>query len=501
MNRKLLESIVDQGSILAMWWGGPDVFNSSQLQTSLTALFHEKTGLLVDLGGWFPSHPGALDCGALFARRIDLHLESLEPLSSHFLVLPASQQLYATDAQSIRQFLSNIQNAQSHFSNVVLLLPTHWQPFMGPAMASARLNVCTASDSEQANGLARELESLQKPEQFSIWWGLAKPDFKAFPRLAKGQKAWKNIKRGQEPEHLLWHDLLRIRVLLRNPPEGWLYGLKKYGWIVAFLLCGVPFLPITPLPATMTTLRNLAEDKSRFSQVAYIEMEFDGKEPIQRIARYAIGRFRALVTHETMVASYVKETLQRNSLSDSGWVKQEPLLYPPEGTRIRFYPPESITNPRQELNASAWRYFTSMFNDSIAYVTEMYNIQPKANERKHDGVDIGGRMGARILAPFSGQAWTLRDDRGGVIIGIVRGEDVMLFMHCDQLLYLDGQDVMEGDPIATVGMTGHTTGPHVHLATGLVSKNGARRIGNVRYNLLDPFEWYRIQARRKLLAD
>ncbi len=54
------------------------------------------------------------------------------------------------------------------------------------------------------------------------------------------------------------------------------------------------------------------------------------------------------------------------------------------------------------------------------------------------------------------------------MIGLVHEKEGDAFYAYDQLLYLDGQKVMAGDPIATVGTTGHTTGPHVHLETGVI---------------------------------
>jgi murein DD-endopeptidase MepM/ murein hydrolase activator NlpD len=497
MNRKLLESITNRGYLLATWWSHPELFDHELFLTQIQALCGERPGLLVDLGGWLRTSPSQMDCGSLFARHIQWQQEVPLPQWNGFSVLSSSGLPYACDTSSIRKFLTNLQSARAVFPYIVLLLPRQWQAFMGPALASVSLAVCSARDLDAAGELAAPLEQLPNPESFSIWWNGPRPSIQSFPHLAKGQQAWNSVAT-TESTPLLWQDLVRIHILLRNPPEGWLYNISRWGWVAVVLLCLLPFFPTHKLGHPITGLRSLTEDKVRFSEASYIAYEFNGQESIQRIARYAIGRYRAIVTQEAMVARYVKETLTRNSLNDSGWQRTDVLVMPPAGTTIRFYPPESIQNPRQEATAPAWRYFTGILSDSIAYLTEFYHVNGSDEQRKHDGIDIGGRMGARILAPFSAKAWASRDERGGVIIGLVRGEDVMLFMHCDQLLYLDGQDVMEGDPIATVGMTGHTTGPHVHLASGLVSKTGQRSIGPVRYNPLDPIEWYRIQARRKM---
>ena len=43
---------------------------------------------------------------------------------------------------------------------------------------------------------------------------------------------------------------------------------------------------------------------------------------------------------------------------------------------------------------------------------------------------------------------------------------------------------------STKGMTGHTTGPHAHVVTGVIDRRGNNRIGNVKYKVIDPIAWY-----------
>jgi murein DD-endopeptidase MepM/ murein hydrolase activator NlpD len=190
-----------------------------------------------------------------------------------------------------------------------------------------------------------------------------------------------------------------------------------------------------------------------------------------------------------MVKQYIDETMEDNGYRYKAWEKNN-LIYPPAGTIVKFSRPENLSRASADSIGAAWKYWTSIVSDSVAYITEFYHEYATANQRQHNGIDLASRQGARILAPFAAKAWTSKDERGGIIIGLVRQKDVILFMHCDQLLYLDGQDVMQGDPIATVGVTGHTTGPHAHIVTGLIDPNGDKRIGNVKYRVIDPMKWY-----------
>jgi lipoprotein NlpD len=40
---------------------------------------------------------------------------------------------------------------------------------------------------------------------------------------------------------------------------------------------------------------------------------------------------------------------------------------------------------------------------------------------------------------------------------------VTLYAHCSKLLVGEGREVRRGEPIARVGQTGRTSGPHLHF--------------------------------------
>lgn len=82
----------------------------------------------------------------------------------------------------------------------------------------------------------------------------------------------------------------------------------------------------------------------------------------------------------------------------------------------------------------------------------------------HMGVDIAAPRGTVIVAP--GPARVIRSEYAsgyGRVVELDHGEGVTTrYGHNARLLVAEGQLVRAGQPIATVGMTGHTTGPHLH---------------------------------------
>lgn len=94
--------------------------------------------------------------------------------------------------------------------------------------------------------------------------------------------------------------------------------------------------------------------------------------------------------------------------------------------------------------------------------------------RLHDGVDIYGREGSPVLAPFSGlvidpaSRWApWEPDRYGLVIAIVSDEPqtlgyVALLVHVDEMWVDVGQHVDRGQVLGPLGRTGYLDGPDVH---------------------------------------
>lgn len=92
-------------------------------------------------------------------------------------------------------------------------------------------------------------------------------------------------------------------------------------------------------------------------------------------------------------------------------------------------------------------------------------ISPFTGDRTmHKGVDIAAPLGTPIYAPADGVVIFSGAKAGfGNFIMVAHGYGVVSrFGHNAQNMVQPGQKVQKGDQIATVGMTGRSTGPHLH---------------------------------------
>ncbi|GAC1390874.1 MAG: hypothetical protein NVSMB31_08020 [Vulcanimicrobiaceae bacterium] len=83
----------------------------------------------------------------------------------------------------------------------------------------------------------------------------------------------------------------------------------------------------------------------------------------------------------------------------------------------------------------------------------------------HPGIDIAADEGAPIHAAAPGRVISAGPDGGyGNVVVIDHGNGLTTrYAHCSQTFATAGETVSAGDEIATVGSTGHSTGPHLHF--------------------------------------
>ena len=495
MQRQVLDYLYAQGELVfAVFPGSPAPCEA--LEKFALALNAGASFVVFDFSQKREGNTG-IPLKDLFTRILNNdELQSLESAKQAGLVFAGFGTLDITE-EHFRTFYHNLQLIKKMVPHTVGILPGDDPTALDEKILDiAKIVLVGGNSTDEAAAFIEDCAPLRKK---NILWLLEKmPEKKRFPKCVKAIRKGstrdirKKVKGGIEgaaealAECVQW--ILKEEILKKNPMEGLSRLFRNLFPLFLLVALLVPFIYPTSIETTHSNMRDRIPERNKLSVAPSFDYTFDGKENLRRIARYAIGRFNAVISDDKMIRQYLEETISENGYKGQGW-ESNALAVPPQGTVIKFSRPDNLGKTAADSIGAAWKYWTSILSDSIAYITEFYN-ERGIGGRKHNGIDLASRKGARILAPFSAKAYTSRDERGGVVIGLVREKDVMLFMHCDQLLYLDGQEVMQGDPIATVGMTGHTTGPHAHVVTGVIDKRGNNRIGNVKYKVIDPIAWY-----------
>ncbi|HUO65590.1 MAG TPA: M23 family metallopeptidase, partial [Terriglobales bacterium] len=91
----------------------------------------------------------------------------------------------------------------------------------------------------------------------------------------------------------------------------------------------------------------------------------------------------------------------------------------------------------------------------------------------HNGIDLAAPLGTPVLAAASGTVTFAGTESDGAVIVKILHDDgyTTLYGHLDPSLQVTaGQEVSAGQVIGKVGVTGVTTGPHLHF--GLYSSDG-----------------------------
>lgn len=87
----------------------------------------------------------------------------------------------------------------------------------------------------------------------------------------------------------------------------------------------------------------------------------------------------------------------------------------------------------------------------------------------HEGIDISNRIGTLVVSPADGIVSDVGNDWvNGKVLVISHGFGLVTrYSHLNKVFVKVGQKVKRGDKIAEIGVTGKTTGPHLHYEVRL----------------------------------
>ena len=84
--------------------------------------------------------------------------------------------------------------------------------------------------------------------------------------------------------------------------------------------------------------------------------------------------------------------------------------------------------------------------------------------RPHEGIDLAAPYGTPVVAPAAGRVTRVTHQTGyGLVLEIDHGNGIETkYAHLSRVVVQGGQWVVRGQPIAAVGNSGLSTGPHLH---------------------------------------
>ena len=98
-------------------------------------------------------------------------------------------------------------------------------------------------------------------------------------------------------------------------------------------------------------------------------------------------------------------------------------------------------------------------------ITSRYGVSSRIRKSNHTGLDISAKTGTDIKVVAAGTVISAKYEGSyGNLVKIDHGNGVETwYAHTSKMYVTAGQKVEAGDIIATVGSTGNSTGPHLHL--------------------------------------
>lgn len=138
-------------------------------------------------------------------------------------------------------------------------------------------------------------------------------------------------------------------------------------------------------------------------------------------------------------------------------------------------PVTSSVSISTKISSAAPNIGVSFVKPVTGTITSKFGVLSSIRTSSHTGLDIAATTGTKIVAAAAGVVtYSGYNGSYGNMLIINHGDGVQTYYaHCNSLSVSVGQNVSQGQSIATVGSTGNSTGPHLHLEV---------RINGVAYN-------------------
>lgn len=228
--------------------------------------------------------------------------------------------------------------------------------------------------------------------------------------------------------------------------------VKEQRRMTQLMICGGLFILLVGikilLPQTMEQMQDTLEEAlthnmdvaSVFSIVGSWDDQDDGTEALQQ----------AVFGEETVMEEIV--------VAEEGMATQEivePIVYTQENL------PENVSMEQAVLGFAYVAPVDGVVTSAFGYREEV----TEGSSLFHYGVDLAGTIGDPIASFADGTVRAVGESSSYgkyLIIDHVDGY-ATLYAHCDSIAVTTDATVTMGQTIATVGETGITTGPHLHL--------------------------------------
>lgn len=256
--------------------------------------------------------------------------------------------------------------------------------------------------------------------------------------------------------------------------------------VCAFLFTSLYWWPSTKLvsviPPTPTRIGFLEQ-----TSTSDLRITFKGGENLYRYAKFAIGKQRAMVPTQRQINQYIEEVVAYHNSTASPKISAYGAM--PKGTIVSFFPPTHIQNPQYSEMAGAFDYFYSVVEDPYPYITGFWAERGTGGSPQHEGIDIAAKLGTIIRSPIAGTVELGEFRFAGRTVCVIQGKNLLMFAHMDRRFVKSGTVIEKGAALGTVGMTGRTSGPHVHVGYGVEFPAGVK-VGRKNYKFTDPMLWF-----------